>query len=199
MGSGAIYTFVWKAPATYSPQHKLHWNTYFVWFFLLLNVNNANMCRTWTLIYHIIPNNNGTCIKVCNSEKANLLLNYFYTVCSLPPSSPACLTLLNSELWHQVKAFGSTALLWRTRLPGRFPCCWNPGRKSFEITTHDLPGCWVCCACALCGFCTVVAHESPIPAWPCLSKVYCECTYVVFQRWVGKHLIWFQFLFFVYF
>lgn len=79
-------------------------------------------------------------------------------------------------------------LLWRTWLPRRSPCCRNPGRKSFEIITHDLPGCWVCWACARCVFCAVVAQVSPIPAWPRLRKVYCECTYVIFQHWVGKYL-----------
>lgn len=56
-----------------------------------------------------------------------LVLCSFHSVCSLfgsPPHSPlppACLTLLNSELWHQTKAFGSAALLRRTDWPCRSP------------------------------------------------------------------------------
>lgn len=36
-------------------------------------------------------------------------------------SSPACLTLLNSELWHRMEASGSAVLFWRTGWPWRSP------------------------------------------------------------------------------
>lgn len=129
-------------------------------------------------------------------------LCYFHSVCSLFPSSPAALTLLNSELWHQVKAFGSAALLWRTDCP-----CRSPAARTLAAQLRDrcrwpalLPS--LLCLC-ICAFCVVVACVSLISAWPSLLKVLQVYTNVisVLGEKTSLRSVWFHFslfLFFVY-